>query len=121
MFRNWVIYLYFLLPAPLPPPVQETVQITARAHDQTLGDPPHRHRRLRPRARRQRHLHWIPLGPSFAISFLPPPPVLLLRDDPFASVTAIHDVIHRARILDSQPAGHGWRVASAVSRIIIKN
>ncbi len=40
------------------------VQITARAHRQTFGDPPHRHRRLRPPARRQSHLHWIPLGPS---------------------------------------------------------
>ena len=40
------------------------VQVTARAHNQALGDPPHRHRRLRPPARRQSHLHWIPLGPS---------------------------------------------------------
>ena len=32
------------------------VQITARAHRQTLGDPPQRHRRLRPQARRQSQL-----------------------------------------------------------------
>ncbi len=30
------------------------VQITARAHRQTFGDPPHRHRRLRSQARRLR-------------------------------------------------------------------
>ena len=33
----------------LPPAIQEMVQITARAHRQTLGDPPHRHRRLHSR------------------------------------------------------------------------
>ena len=59
------------------------VQITACAHRQTLGDPPHRHRRLRPQARRQSQLHRIPLGPSLEIRFLPTPPLQLLRDDPF--------------------------------------
>ena len=59
------------------------VQITPRAHRQTLGDPPHCHRRLRTQARRQSHFHWIPLGPSFEISFMPPPPLQLLRDDQF--------------------------------------
>ena len=59
------------------------VQITARAHRQMLGDPPHHHRRLRTQARRQSHLHRIPLGPSFEIRFLPPPPLQLLRDDEF--------------------------------------
>ena len=37
--------------------MQEMVQITPRTHRQTLGDPPRRHRRLRPQARRQSHLH----------------------------------------------------------------
>ncbi len=36
------------------------VQITARAHRQTFGDPPHRHRRLRPQAGRNA----LPLGES---------------------------------------------------------
>ena len=46
-----------LPPAQLPPAIQEMVQISPRAHRQTFGDPPHRHRRLRPQARRQSHLH----------------------------------------------------------------
>ena len=49
--------LYWLLPAQLPPAIQEMVQITARAHRQMLGDPPHHHRRLRTQARRQSQLH----------------------------------------------------------------
>ena len=36
---------------------EEMVQITPRAHRQMLGDPPRRHRRLHPQARRQSHLH----------------------------------------------------------------
>jgi len=66
------------------------VQITARAHRQTFGDPPHRHRRLSP-------------------------------EDQFAPVTAIHDVINRASILDSQLASQTGGVALAASHINIKN
>ena len=32
-------------------------KITARAHRQTFGDPPHRYRRLRPQARSKSQLH----------------------------------------------------------------
>jgi len=66
------------------------VQITARAHGQTFGDPPHRHRRLS-------------------------------HEDQFAPVTAIHDVINRASILDSQLASQTGGVALAASHINIKN
>ena len=66
------------------------VQVTARAHRQTFGDPPHRHRRLS-------------------------------HEDQFAPVTAIHDVIKRASLLDSQLAGHDGSVALGVSCINIKN
>jgi len=62
-----------------------------------------------------------PLGPSFEIGFLPPPPLQFLRDDPLAPVATVHDVINRARTPDYQLAGHGWRMASAVSWINIKN
>ena len=51
------------------------VQISACAHHQTLSDPPHRPRRFRPQARRQSHLHWIPLGRVLrsAVSTVPKP------------------------------------------------
>ena len=41
----------------LPLAIQEMVQITAGAHRQAFGDPPHRPRRLRLQARSQSHLH----------------------------------------------------------------
>jgi hypothetical protein len=44
------------------------VQITARAHRQTFGDPPHRHRRLRPQARRQSR--WALRTPHLPRAFL---------------------------------------------------
>jgi hypothetical protein len=45
----------------------------------------------------------------------------IIHDDPFAPITAIHDVINRARILDSQLAGHVPRMALAALFINIKN
>jgi hypothetical protein len=44
-----------------------------------------------------------------------------IHKDPFAPVTAIHDVIFRASLIDSQLAGPGGRVALAASPINIKN
>ena len=44
-----------------------------------------------------------------------------IPEDPFAPVTAIHDVINRASLLDSQLAGHPRRVALAALHINIKN
>jgi hypothetical protein len=45
----------------------------------------------------------------------------IIHEDPFAPVTAIHDVINRASIFDPQLAGHDGRVALGVSCINIKN
>jgi len=45
----------------------------------------------------------------------------IIHEDPFAPVSAIHDVINRTSILDSQRAGRGWGVASTASYINIKN
>ena len=45
----------------------------------------------------------------------------VIHKDLFTSVTAIHDGINCASILDSQLAGHVGRVAFAASLIIIKN
>jgi len=47
--------------------------------------------------------------------------IRIIHEDPFAPVTAIHDVINRTSILDSQLAGHDGRVALAASCINIKN
>jgi hypothetical protein len=45
----------------------------------------------------------------------------VIHKDLFTPVTAIHDVINCASILDSQLAGHVGRVAFAASLINIKN
>ena len=46
--------------------------------------------------------------------------IRIIHEDPFASVTGIHDVIHRASLLDSQLAGHDggwlWLLHSPISR-----
>ena len=44
-----------------------------------------------------------------------------IHQDQFAPVTAIHDVINRANLLDSQLAGPAGRVALAASHVNIKN
>ena len=47
--------------------------------------------------------------------------IRIIHEDPFAPVTAIHDVINRASLLDSQLAGRDGRVALAALCINIKN
>ncbi len=47
--------------------------------------------------------------------------IRIIHEDQFAPVTAIHDVINRASLLDSQLAGHPRRVALAALHINIKN
>ena len=48
-------------------------------------------------------------------------PILVSEEDRFPPVAAIHDVINRARIFDSQLAGHAGRMAFAPSCVNIKN
>ncbi len=47
--------------------------------------------------------------------------IRIIHEDQFAPVTAIHDVLNRASILDSQLAGHAGGVALAALCINIKN
>ena len=47
--------------------------------------------------------------------------IRIIHEDPLAPVTAIHDVIKRASLLDSQLAGHVGGVALAALYINIKN
>jgi hypothetical protein len=47
--------------------------------------------------------------------------IRIIHGDQFAPITAIHDVINRASILDSQLAGHARGVALAALYINIKN
>jgi len=47
--------------------------------------------------------------------------IRIIHEDPFAPVTAIHDVINRASLLDSQLAGHARGAALVASHINIKN
>jgi len=47
--------------------------------------------------------------------------IRIIHEDQFAPVTAIHDVINRANLLDSQLAGRDGRVSLAASHINIKN
>jgi len=47
--------------------------------------------------------------------------IRIIHEDPFAPVTAIHDVINRPTILDSQLPGQAGRVALATLHIKIKN
>jgi hypothetical protein len=61
------------------------------------------------------------LGASLAQRLNEALPIRIIHEDPFAPVTAIHDVINRASILDSQLAGHDGRVALAALCINIKN
>jgi hypothetical protein len=47
--------------------------------------------------------------------------IRIIDEDQFAPVTAIHDGINRASLLDSQLAGHAGGVALAASLANIKN
>ena len=48
-------------------------------------------------------------------------PIPLVLEDRLAPVTAIHDVVDRSRILDSQFAGHAGRILGFASCVNIKN
>jgi len=47
--------------------------------------------------------------------------IRIIHEDQFAPITAIHDVINCASLLDSQLAGHSGGVALAALHINIKN
>jgi hypothetical protein len=47
--------------------------------------------------------------------------IRIIPEDPFAPVTAIHDVINRASLLDSQLAGPAGRMALVALQINTKN
>ena len=47
--------------------------------------------------------------------------IRIIHEDHFAPVTAIHDVINSASVLDSQLAGHAGGVALTALHINIKN
>jgi hypothetical protein len=47
--------------------------------------------------------------------------IRVIREDQLAPVTAMHDVVDRVGILDSQPARHARNVACATSCINTKN
>ena len=61
------------------------------------------------------------LGANLAQRFDEALAIRIIHEDQFAPVTAIHDVIKRASLLDSQLAGHDGRVALGASYINIKN
>ena len=61
------------------------------------------------------------LGASFAQRVDEALAIRIIHEDPFAPVTAIHDVINRANLFDSQLAGHARRVTLAALHINIKN
>jgi hypothetical protein len=61
------------------------------------------------------------LGANLAQRLNEAPAIRIIHEDQFAPVTAIHDVIDRASILDSQLPSHSKRVALAASPINIKN
>ena len=61
------------------------------------------------------------LGTNLAQRLNKAPAIRIIHEDPFAPVTAIHDVINRASILDSQLPGHVRRVALFALYINIKN
>jgi hypothetical protein len=61
------------------------------------------------------------LGTNLAQRLNEAPAIRIIHEDPFAPITAIHDVINRASILDSQLPGHARRVALVALYINIKN
>jgi hypothetical protein len=61
------------------------------------------------------------LGANLAQRLIEAVAIRIIHEDPFAPVTAIHDVINRASILDSQLAGQVGGVALAASLANIKN
>jgi hypothetical protein len=61
------------------------------------------------------------LGANLAQRLNEAPAIRIIHEDPFAPVTAIHDVINCASLLDSQLAGHARGVALVASLANIKN
>ncbi len=61
------------------------------------------------------------LGASFAQRLSEALAIRIIHEDQFAPVTAIHDVINRASLLDFQLSGHDGRAALAALCINIKN
>ena len=61
------------------------------------------------------------LGATLAQRLDEPLTIRIIHEDPFAPVTAIHDVINRPTILDSQLPGQAGRVALATLHINLKN
>jgi len=61
------------------------------------------------------------LGASLAQRLNEALAIRITHEDQLAPVTAIHDVINRASVLDSQLAGHDGRVALGGLCINIKN
>ena len=60
-------------------------------------------------------------GASLAQGFNEALPIRIIKEDWFAPVAAIHDVIDRAGIFDSQLARHDGRVPSGPLYVNIKN
>lgn len=61
------------------------------------------------------------LGANLAQRLDEAPAIRIIDEDQLAPVTAIHDVINRASILDSQLAGHAGKTALAASHVNFKN
>ena len=61
------------------------------------------------------------LGVTLAQRLDEPLSIRSIYEDQLAPITAIHDVINRASLLDSQLRGHPERVALAASQVNIKN
>jgi hypothetical protein len=61
------------------------------------------------------------LGTNLAQRLNKAPAIRIIHEDPFAPITAIHDVINCASLLDSQLAGHARGVALVASLANIKN
>jgi len=61
------------------------------------------------------------LSANLAQRFVDTLAIRVINEDPYAPVTAIHDVINPACLLDSQLAGHDERVALAALHINTKN
>ena len=60
------------------------------------------------------------LGVNLAQRLDEPLSIRSIYEDQLAPITAIHDVINRASLLDSQLRGHPERVALAASQVNIK-
>ena len=96
------------------------MDIPRRSHLQSLRDPFHRHRRLRPQPRRHHHLPRVPFGSSSQFLFPPTPSFQFFREDPFGMrfdrLLPLHPIMLRSFICpnnsfrnDSAPKHHPRR------------